>query len=121
MAFADPQTLTINAVANVLPRVGQGPSNGTFSSADETVRLSFTHQKTGAKRARRVARVDFSKIAADPLTAENAEFNMAAYLTVDVPPRGLSVTEQKQIVDSLLAYLTASTGANVTKLLGGES
>jgi hypothetical protein len=31
------------------------------------------------------------------------------------------VAEQKQIVDGLTAYLTASSGARVTQLLGGEN
>jgi hypothetical protein len=30
-------------------------------------------------------------------------------------------TELKQVVDALTAYLTASTGAKVTSILGGES
>jgi hypothetical protein len=38
-----------------------------------------------------------------------------------VPVVGFTITEQKQIIDALTAWLTASTGANVTKLLGGES
>jgi hypothetical protein len=46
---------------------------------------------------------------------------MSAYLVVDVPKQGYSIAEQKQIVDALTAYLTASSGARVTQLLGGES
>jgi hypothetical protein len=46
---------------------------------------------------------------------------MSAYLVVDVPKVGYTVAEAKQIVDGLVAYLTISTGANVTKLLGGEN
>jgi hypothetical protein len=119
MAFADPQTVTINAVANTLPRVVVPNVAGAFQNSDGTVRLSIAHAI--GKRARRTVRIDFSKIAADPLTAENAEFSMSAYVVVDAPLRGLSVTEQKQIVDALTAWLTASSGANVTKVLGQES
>jgi hypothetical protein len=46
---------------------------------------------------------------------------MSAYLVVDVPPLGFSIAEQKQIVDALTGYLTASSGARVTQLLGGEN
>jgi hypothetical protein len=46
---------------------------------------------------------------------------MAAYLVVDVPIIGYTVTEQKQVVDGLTGYLTASSGARVTQLLGGEN
>nr|UJQ85635.1 MAG: hypothetical protein 2 [Leviviridae sp.] len=119
MAFSDPQTVTINAVANTLPRTGSGQNNGTFQNADGSVRLSISH--SFGKRARRTVRIDYSKIAADPLTAENQEFSMSTYVVVDTPLRGLTVTEQKQIVDALTAWLTASSGANVTKVLGSES
>jgi hypothetical protein len=46
---------------------------------------------------------------------------MSVYVVVDVPIQGYTVVEQKQIVDALTAYLTASTGARVTQLLGGEN
>jgi len=119
MAFADPQSVTINSVANSLPRVGSGPFSGQFQNAEGTVKLSISHSV--GKRARRTVRIDYSKIAADPLTAENTEFSMSTYVVMDVPLRGFTVTEQKQIVDALTAWLTASSGANVTKVLGQES
>jgi hypothetical protein len=46
---------------------------------------------------------------------------MTAYVVVDVPDIGYTVAEAKQIVDALTGYLTASSGARVTQLLGGES
>lgn len=120
MAFADPQTVTINAVANTLPRTNYGNNAGTFNTPDGNVVLSVA-STYGAKRTRRTARLDYSKIAADPLvSAQNIKYSMSAYLVVDVPITGFTVAEQKQIVDGLTAYLTASTGARVTQLLGGE-
>jgi hypothetical protein len=119
MAFADPQTVTINAVAQTMPRTGSGTNSGTFMTNDGTVKLTVSHAY--GKRNRRTIRIDHSKIAADPLLSENVEFSMSAYLVLDVPPRGYTVTEAKQVADGLVAYLSASSGANVTKLLGGES
>jgi hypothetical protein len=46
---------------------------------------------------------------------------MSVYVVVDVPPQGYTITEQKYVVDALVAYLTASSGAKVTQLLGGEN
>jgi hypothetical protein len=46
---------------------------------------------------------------------------MSVYLVVDTPKTGYTVAEQKQIVDALTAYLTASSGARATQLLGGEN
>lgn len=120
MAFSDPQTVTINSVAQTLPRVGS-PINGAgvFQKDDANVKLTFSHQY--GKRTRRTARLDFRKIAADPLvSAQNIMYSMSAYLVVDTPITGFTVAEAKQIVDALTAYLTASSGAKTTQLLGGE-
>jgi hypothetical protein len=46
---------------------------------------------------------------------------MSVSLAVDVPLTGFTIAEQKQIVDALTAYLTASSGSKVTQLLGGEN
>lgn len=119
MAFADPQTVTINTVAKTLPRTGAGPDSGTFTNNEGDVKLTISHAY--GKRNRRTIRLDTSKVAADPLLSENVEFSMSTYLVVDTPTRGYTVTEAKQVVDALVAYLAASTGANITKLLGGES
>jgi hypothetical protein len=83
--------------------------------------LSVSH--TYGKRTRRTIRIDHSKISADPLVANlNTKNTMSTYIVVDVPANGgYSVTEAKQVVDALTAYLTASSGARVTQLLGGEN
>jgi len=119
MAFADPQSVTINAVAQSLPRTSSGVDSGNFTKDDATVKLSVSHQY-GA-RTRRQLRLDHQKYAADPLiAAQNVLRSMSVYIVVDVPKQGYTVVEQKQIVDALTAYLTASSGAKVTQLLGGE-
>jgi hypothetical protein len=46
---------------------------------------------------------------------------MSVYMVVDHPVNGFTVVEQKYLVDALTAYLSASTGAKVTQLLGGEN
>lgn len=120
MAYADPQSVTINAIANSLARVSSGENKGAFAKDDGTVRLSFSHQY--GKSIRRVSRLDHQKIAADPLMASvNVVSKLGVYLVVDVPLVGYSLAEQKQVVDGFLAYNTASSGARITQLLGGES
>jgi hypothetical protein len=117
--YTDPQSVTINAVAQSLPRIAAGINSGTFQKDDGNVVLKFSHQY--GKRTRRQVRLDFSKIAPDPLiSSTNIKYSMSAYLVVDVPSTGFTNTEAKQIVDALTAYLTASSGAKVTQLLGGE-
>lgn len=120
MAFADPQSVTINAVANSLPRVSSGVNVGAFQKDDATIKLGVSHQY--GKRIRRTIRLDHQKYAADPLVSStNVLRSMSVYVVVDVPLQGYTIAEQKQIVDGLTAYLTASTGARVTQMLGGEN
>jgi hypothetical protein len=120
MAFSDPQTITINAVAQTLPRTSSGINQGAFATSDGAYKESISH--TYGNRTRRVLRLDASKVAADPLNpTQNKPYSMSAYLVVDIPTFGYSVTEQKQVVDGLVAYLAATSGAKVTQLLGGES
>jgi hypothetical protein len=118
--FSDPQSVTINAVANSLPRTSSGVNTGAFTKDDGLVKLSISHSL--GKRTRRVVRLDHAKIAADPLLAGvNVRATMSTYVVMDTPETGYSNAEVKQIVDALTGYLTASSGANVTKIIGGES
>lgn len=118
--FTDPQTLTINAVANVLPRTSSGVNLGAFTKDDGTVKLSVANQY--GKRVRRQVRVDFSKIAPNPLiSAQSILYNMSTYLVVDLPVTGFTIAEAKQPIDAFVTWLSASSGANITKILGGES
>jgi len=119
MAFADPQSVTINAIAKTLPRISSGTNSGSFAKDDGEVKLSISH--TTNKRVRRLIRLDHRKITTDVLNPTiNTQYGMNCYLVVDVPIVGYTVAEQKQVVDGLTGYLTASSGARVTQLLGGE-
>jgi len=116
MSFADPQTI----MSIACPRVSSGTFTGQFRAADQNTVLSVSHNY--GKRTRHFIRLDSSKIAADPLAAgQSIPVSMSAYLVCDVPLVGFTSAEQKAVVDGLVAYLTASTGAKVTQLLGGEN
>lgn len=120
MALSDPQSITINAIAHSLPRVGSTGTSSTYSSNDGTVTETVSHRP--GRRNRRVVRVDHSKVAPDPLiSAQNIKHSMACYIVVDAPVTGYTVAEQKQVVDGLIAQLSASSGAMITKVLGGEN
>lgn len=116
MAFSDPQTFN----ALTLPRISSGINAGAFATADGTTNLSVAH--TYGSRTRRVIRVDFKKLVPDTLVpSTNVVRSMSAYVVVDHPIQGFTNAELKVQVDALVAYLTASTGAKVTQLLGGEN
>lgn len=118
--FSDPQSVTISG-ANSLARTGISGNSGTFSKDDGTVSLSIAHSKSKANRVRSTARVDFSKIVADPLvTGTNLRLSASVYIVLDKPLNGFTVAEQVQLITGLTTWLTASTNANATKLGGGE-
>lgn len=120
MAYTDPQSVTINAVPVSLPRTSSGLDTGAFTSADGNVRLAVS--SSYGKRTRRSVRLSQRKVSADPFVPDrNIESSMSVYMVVDAPINGYTVAEQKQLVDAFTSYLSASTGARVTQLLGGEN
>lgn len=120
MAFADPQSVTIGGTATSLPRTFFEGTEGRFTSADSATSLRVSHAY--GKRTRRLIRLDNKKMSADPINPNiNVPTSMSVQLVVDTPVQGYTVSEQKAIVDALVAYLTTGTGARVTQLLGGES
>jgi hypothetical protein len=117
MAFADPQSVTLNAVANSLPRVSVDLNSSIYRKDDGNVQLDISD--IYGKRARRSVRLTHRKVAVDPLVPANSTpYSMSAYLVVDVPLVGYSIAEQKYNVDGLVGWLIS---ANITKLLGGEN
>jgi hypothetical protein len=117
--FAD-QSVTIAGSAVALPRVSSEKNSGTFKSNDGLVTETVSH--TYGRRNRRMFRLDHSKVAPDPLiSSTNIVHSMGVYLVVDTPLTGYTVAQQKEVIDGLIAQLNASSGALITKFLGGEN
>lgn len=116
--FADPQTLTINAVATTLPRVGSQTPNrsGRFSNADGSINFEVRQDQTAA-RFRREARLTQKKVAADPISAVNKEVSTSVFIAVDEPKWGFTDVEIGYLTSAIVAWLSAG---NRDKLLGGE-
>ncbi|DAD51627.1 TPA_asm: coat protein [ssRNA phage Zoerhiza.4_8] len=120
MAFAEPQTVTISGVANTLQRTGQGLGVGTFSTNDGALTLEI--RNTYGKRIRRQLRFVHKKYASDPTKpAENIPVSSTVQIFVDIPVQGYTSADMLAIVVGALNNLTATSNANITKLLGGES
>jgi hypothetical protein len=122
VALSDPQSVTIGSTPGAvsLPRVNTGSNVGTFANYDSKVALKV--QTNYGKRTRREARVDFSKVVTDPLVAStNVLVSGTVRLNIDVPPTGFSAAEQKDLAVSLLTWLTASSNANLIKVIAGEN
>lgn len=118
--LTDPQSVTISGTANSLPRVSTTVNSSTYQKDDGTVKLSVSHAY--GKRNRRSIRLEHSKIAADPLiSAQSIKYTMYSYIVLDTPVTGYTVPEAKAVVDGFIAALSASTGALITQVLGGQN
>lgn len=118
--YADPQTVTIDSVPYTCNRIAIGDMNATYRTADETVQLRVSH-RSAKNRVRRMARIDQTIISTDPLTTDQDYETAGVYVVVDEPKVGFSDEQLQNIVSALVAWLTASSNANTTKLLGSET
>lgn len=114
--LADPQSVTVNAVAIPLPKTNSGPTSNVFTSADGNTFMT-TKQNITASRYRREVRLSQKKIAADPISGLNRELGVSTYLVIDEPRAGFTDTEIGYLIDALKAWLTST---NYNKVLGGE-
>lgn len=117
--FTDPMSVTISGSAKSLSRTNSTATGGDFSTADRGVQVSVSHSY--GKRARHLFKLTSNDLVADPLvTGQNIRQSVTAHIVIDMPD-GSDVTKAKAVADALLAYLSASSGAAVAKLVGGES
>jgi hypothetical protein len=116
--FTDPQTVTVDSVAQVLPTISREKSKSTYREDVGEYSLEISHQETG-KRNRRVVRLNRSKVTSDPfIPANNVTVSHFVYLVMDHPVAGFTMDELDKDVAGLVAWLSS---ANVQKVLGGES
>lgn len=114
--FTDPQSVTIDGVANSLPRVNTQATKSIYKTADGSLQLTLSHQASKG-RTRRMMRLDKVVVAADPLSAVNSYQTAAVYLVSDSPDVGFSIDNIDDIVQGFKTWLST---ANVSKVLGGE-
>jgi len=122
MALSDPQSITISAATTPLPRTYSSGDESAYTSADGLIKLSISHSLAKQGRARRLLRIDHSKLASDPFKpSENVKVSMANYIVFDLPPAGYTNAEALAVYTGFKSLYTASTDAIISKLLGGES
>lgn len=116
LVLADPQSVTINAVATSMPKTNVGPTQNVYTSADGITSMT-TKQNTTASRFRREVRLSQHKVAADPITGLNKDLGLSVYIVIDEPRSGYTDVEIGYLVEALKGWLTS---ANYNKVLGGE-
>jgi hypothetical protein len=122
MALTDPQSITISAVTSPLPRTFAEGDESHYTSSDGLIQLSINHTLAKGNRARRLLRLDHSKLTSDPFKpSENVKVSMATYVVFDLPPAGYTATEALAVYTGFKTLFTASSDALITKILGGES
>lgn len=122
MAFADPQSVTIGGNAKTLNRTYTGTTQGAFVEANGDNRLYVEPRVSKAGRSIRTATIGNSKVTADPLVSTtNIRVNATVRLVIDRPAQGYSDAEILDIVKGLIGWATASTDAQLKKLIAGEN
>lgn len=117
MALSDPQSVTVNAVAQSLPRTGMSSDSGSFTKSDGTFKLEVSHQN--GSRFRHLVKLTNRAVVSDPLVpSQNINVNYGAHLVVDLPRNGVSVADAAKLAAGLAAWCTE---ANLTKVITGES
>lgn len=117
--LADPQSITIDSAAISLPRVLTGTEVGSFVGPNTELTVAST-AKNG--RVRTVARLNQSKVTTDPLVGSTNIFvNDSVALTINRPVSGYSDAEVLAQVKGFIAWLTASTDANLKKIIAKEN
>jgi len=120
VSFTDPLSITVSGVTTPLPRTYSEGSESHYTSADGLIAFTASHDV--GKRARRLVRVDFSKLSPDPFKSdENVKRSMSVYMVVDLPADGFSNAEALAVYTGFKTLITATSDQLVTKLLGGES
>lgn len=119
--FADPQTLTVNSVAKSMPAISRNGTSSIYQTADGVYRMRISHD-IQAKKERHLVEVIRQEIAADPYSELQLDAQLKVQLVIDNPTRSLiSDTEIVYVVNAFAAWMTASSSAAITKVLGNES
>ncbi len=117
--YADPQSVTVNSVAQSLARTGTSLNSSVYRKDDGTYTMAVSHS-TG-KRNQDKVRLDFSKIVTDPFASDRSlPVSTSVYLTLDKPPVGFTNAELVSMLVAVADWLKASTNLAATKLVGGE-
>jgi hypothetical protein len=115
--FADPQSVTVNAVAESLPRIDSSGRKSVYRSSDSEFTLTVSHDEKN--RCRRTVRLTQEIVAADPfLTDVNRTYVQHAYVVLDHPKVGFTATQIDNLAQGLVDYLS---DANIDKVIAGES
>lgn len=116
--FADPQSITVNSVAQSMPRIETGTRKSIYQKNDQSFTLTLSHQTQANGRVRHLARFDQRAVVTNPLDSTNDYDTLSFYVVIDRPSYGFTMTQVEQLITGFKTWLDNTC---VDKLFGQES
>lgn len=110
--LSDPQSITVNSVAQSLPKIETSQRKGVYRKADGTFQLTVSHSPS-KDRVRSLYRVDQFFVDAN-LQQQFAD----VYVVMDRPITGFTQTQLEQLAAAVMAAVNTTM---VGKLFAQES
>jgi len=122
--FADPQTLTVNSVAKALVRINQDQYSSEYLLRSSTDEFRLTIRNTSYLDKKRNVMIDRHNVefvhTVFPVSPATLSTIRKAYTVIE-NQQGDTLTDPTYVASAMFAWLTASTNANITKLMNFES
>jgi len=124
MAFADPATVTINGVAKAMVRVRTNDYSSEYVLRSTTDEHRLNVRNTSYLDKKRNVTIDRHNIelvqTIFPIAPATLSTIRKVYAVIE-NQRGDTLTDPLNVASGLFAYLTATSGANIAKMLNMES
>lgn len=117
--LVDPQSITISGSAVSFPRTGVSNTQSDYKSADGNVELRVVQTKSSSQ-VRTAVSLKRNKVAADPISGLNSRKSAVWSIACVAPLDGITVAELQADLLGLMSAMSASSGAMIAKVLGGE-
>jgi alpha-glucosidase (family GH31 glycosyl hydrolase) len=122
--FADPQTLTVNAVAKNLVKIASGNGTSEYLLRTSTDEFRLNIRNTSYTDKKRLVKIDRHNIefvhTVFPVAPSTVAIVRKTYVVVE-NQQGDTLTDPVYVASALLTWATSSSNANLTKLMNYES
>jgi hypothetical protein len=122
--FADPQTLTVNAVAKDLVRINQDGYGSSYLLRSSTAEFRLNIRNSTYVDKKRGVSIDRHNVefihTVFPVAPATLSVIRKTYVVIE-NQQGDTLTDPTYVASALLAWLTATSNANITKLMNFES
>jgi hypothetical protein len=115
--FADPQVVTVNAVAKSMARISNNGTSAIYQNTDKTFKLTISHQEAKT-RSRSMVRIDQRAVVTNPLDSTMDYDTLSFYCVFDYPEYGFTLAQIQQLAAGLTTWLDSTS---IGKLVGKES